>query len=167
MRTLKESLLDDIETTITLGTDWANDMKQAMNELSKCLSTAKNYDRMSKIYKNGRCTKFLVIPDLFSMIGLDANKIEIVAYQTDDELNNASDWHLNIFINKRDAYNKLISSAYDTSVYLYDGVFSTFNDILKKLIKPMTKDIETFKHTLEKLKNYDGQLITQPNEILK
>ena len=171
MKTLKESLLADIETSMRVGDTYAKIPENALKELGKEISLLKNYDRLPKrIYTNGYSTKFIVAPEMFEFIGYEANHIEIIAYQPGagtgllyDDL----DWRITIYISNREEYGHILSSAFEASIYLSDDIVSSFKEILKKLIKPMTKDLSTFKHSLEMFQKYDGQIIGDVNWIIK
>ena len=164
-----EGILGNVDDVLATGDNLDSIVQGALKELSKELSMAKNYEKMpaQRVYKNGRFTKYLVAPELFAAIGYDANHIEITMYQIEDELNNPYDWSFRIYISKKDEYGQLIGTAYNVNLYLYDGVFPTLKDVIKKLIKPMTSDIKTFKKSLENMQKREGQLVTQPYEILK
>ena len=171
MKTLKESLLADIETSMQAGDTYAKIPENTLKELNKVLSTLKNYERLPKrVYTNGYSTKFLVAPEMFEFIGYEANHIEIIAYQPGGGaglLYDGLDWRVTIYISKREEYGRILSSAFEASIYLSDDMVSSFKEILKKLIKPMTKDLNTFKHSLEMFQKYDGQLVEDINWILK
>jgi hypothetical protein len=171
MKTLKESLLAGIETSMQAGDTYVKIPENALKELSKEISLLKNYDRLPKrLYPNGYSTKFLVAPEMFEFIGYEANHIEIMVYQPGvgagllyDDL----DWRITIYISNRGEYGHILSSAFDVSIYLSESAVSSFKEILKTLIKPMTKDLNTFKHSLEMFQKYDGQLVEDVNWILK
>ena len=171
MKTLKESLLADIETSMRVGDTYAKIPENALKELGKEISLLKNYDRLPKrIYTNGYSTKFIVAPEMFEFIGYEANHIEIIAYQPGagagllyDDL----DWRIKIYISNREEYGRILSSTFEASIYLSKSTVSSFKDILKKLIKPMTKDLNTFKHSLEMFQKYGDRLVEDINWILK
>ena len=171
MKTLKESLLADIETSMRVGDTYAKIPENALKELGKEISLLKNYDRLPKrIYTNGYSTKFIVAPEMFEFIGYEANHIEITAYQPGAGaglLYDGLDWRITIYISNREEYGHILSSAFEASIYLSNGAASSFKDILKKLIKPMTKDLGTFKRSLDMFQKYDGQLVEDINWILK
>lgn len=171
MKTLKESLLTDIETSMRVGDTYSKIPENALKELGKEISLLKNYERLPKrVYTNGYSTKFIVAPEMFEFIGYEANHIEIIAYQPGvgagllyDDL----DWRVTIYITNREEYGHILSSAFEASIYLSNDIVSSFKEILKKLIKPMTKDLGTFKHSLEMFQKYDDQLVEDVNRILK
>jgi hypothetical protein len=170
MKTLKESLLADIETSMQAGDTYAKIPENALKELGKEISLLKNYERLPKrVYTNGYSTKFLVAPEMFEFIGYEANHIEIIAYQPGGAglLYDDLDWMVTIYISNREEYGRILSSAFEASIYLSKNTVSSFKEILKKLIKPMTKDLDTFKHSLELFQKYDGQLVEDVNWILK
>lgn len=163
MKTLKESILDDIETNISKGNDYIKGIKEEMCGLNRAIGTIKNYDKLnSRVYINGRrCTMYFT--NLLTYLGYDANAMEITMYQLEDDV---KDWHFDIFLYKRDG-ERTSHSAYEHTIYLYNGHFSKFNDILKKLLKPATKDSDSFVHFLNKLAQYEGQLVVREDQLLK
>lgn len=174
MKTLKESLLADIETSMQAGDTYAKIPENALKELGKEISLLKNYERLPKrVYTNGYSTKFLVAPEMFEFIGYEANHIEIIAYQPGAPgagaglLYDGLDWRVTIYISNREEYGHILSSAFEASIYLSDDIVSSFKEILKKLIKPMTKDLGTFKHSLEMFQKYNDQIVGDVNWILK
>lgn len=165
MITLKESILADMEDTIASGDDYVKGVKEEMRGLNRAIGTIKSYDKLtSRVYINGhRCTMYFT--NLLTSLGYDANAMELTIYQLEDDL---KDWHLDIFLYKRDGYTcRSGRSAYDHTIYLYNGRFEKFNDILKKLLKPATKDSDSFVHFLNQLAHYEGQLVMRAEQLLK
>ena len=163
MKTLKESILADMEDTIVSGDDYIKGVKEEMRGLNRAVSTIKSYDKLtSRVYINGRrCT--MLFTNLLTSLGYDANAMEITMYQLEDDL---KDWHLDVFLYKQDGWSTC-HSAYEHTIYLYNGHFEKFNDILKKLLKPATKDSDSFVHFLNKLAQYEGQLVMREDQLLK
>lgn len=96
MKTLKESLLDDIETTMDNGSKWVKEIEKEKKEFLKVIRTAKNYEGGYSL-KNGRANGVFV-PNALHELGFDANHIHIFMY-TMDSFNYTSsndDWVLAI-----------------------------------------------------------------------
>ena len=167
MKTLKdimtEGILGGAEDVLADGDNYINSIKDEMRGLNRAVSTIKSYDKLtSRVYINGRrCTMYFT--NLLTSLGYDANAMEITMYQLEDDL---KDWHFDIFLYKQDGWSTC-HSAYEHTIYLYNGHFSKFNDILKKLLKPATKDVETLKHFLEQVVHYEGQLVMREEQLLK
>ena len=163
MKTLKESLLSDIEDTIASGDDYIKGIKEEMHGLNRAIGSVSIYTKLNpRIYINGRrCT--LHFTNLLTSLGYDANAMEITIYQLEDDL---KDWYIDIFLYKHDG-GRTSHSAYEHTIYLYNGHFEKFNDILKKLLKPATKDSDSFVHFLNKLAQYEGQLVMREEQLLK
>ena len=160
---IKESLLSDMEDTIASGDDYIKGVNAEMHGLNRAISTIRNYDKLnSRVYINGRrCT--VNFTNLLSSLGYDANAMELTMYQLEDDV---KDWHLDIFLYKRDG-GYTSRSAYEHTIYLYNGHFEKFNDILKKLLKPATKDSDSFVYFLNQLAHYEGQLVMREDQLLK
>lgn len=167
MKTLKdimtEGVLASIEDVLADGDNYINDIKEEMRGLNRAISSASIYTKLNpRVYINGRrCT--IHLEHVLNSLGYDANMMEVTIFPLEDDL---KDWHLDIFLYKHgDGYT--CRSAYDHTIYLYNGHFSKFNDILKKLLKPATKDVETLKHFLEQVVRYEGQLVMKEEQLLK
>ena len=167
MKTLKdimtEGILGGAEDVLADGDNYINSIKEEMRSLNRAIGSASIYTKLNpRTYINGRrCT--IHFEHVLKSLGYDANMVEITMYQLEDDL---KDWHFDIFLYKRDdGYTG--RSAYEHTIYLYNGHFSKFNDILKNLLKPATKDVETFKHFLEQVARYEGQLVMRADQLLK
>ena len=163
MKTLKESLLSDIEDTISSGDDYIKGIKEEMRGLNRAIGSVSIYTKLNpRVYINGRrCT--MNFTNLLTSLGYDANAMEITIYQLDDDLR---DWHIDVFLYKHDG-GRTSNTAYGHTIYLYNGHFEKFNDILKKLLKPATKDSDSFVHFLNKLAQHEGQLVMREDQLLK
>lgn len=90
MKTLKESLLDDIETSMSNGSKWAKEVEKEKKEFLKVLGTAKNYEGGYSL-KNGR-SNGVFTPNILHEMGFDAEHIHIFMYTMDSfRFSNASD----------------------------------------------------------------------------
>jgi hypothetical protein len=163
MKTLKESILAGMDDTISSGDDYVKGVKEEMRGLNAAIGSTSIYTKLnSRIYINGRrCTMYFT--NLLTSLGYDANAMELTIYQLEDDL---KDWHIDVFLYKRDG-GCTSHSAYEHTIYLYNGHFEKFNDILKKLLKPATKDSDSFVRFLNKLAQYEGQLVMREDQLLK
>lgn len=166
MKTLKESLLGDIDTTLQNIDNHFVERKKEMKEFLKAISTAKNYEGFG--FKNGRQTRFFV-PNALTELGYDANHIEIMMYTMDNfnYADNNEDWKLNIWLSKRsDDDKEHIRTVYEKCVYMDYYTFNKWNEVVKKLIKPAAKTPESFKKLLDNMERWDQQLVS-PSLLLK
>lgn len=67
MKTLKESLLSDIDTNLAQGDEWENNLKAEIKEFLKVIRTAKNYEG-GYLLKNGRSNKIFT-PNALQELG--------------------------------------------------------------------------------------------------
>lgn len=159
MKTLKESLLSDIDTTLAQGNEWEKNLKAEIKEFLKAISVAKNYEGFG--FKNGRKAAFFV-PNALKQMGYDANHIEIMMYTMDNfnYADNNEDWKLNVWISKRSDDNKEhIRTVYEKWVYMDYYMFNKWNEVVKEIIKPATKSLDTFKKLLDNMEKWNEQLV--------
>lgn len=159
MKTLKESLLDDIESTMNSGSEWAKEIENEKKEFLKAISAAKNYEGFG--FKNGRKTAFFV-PNALKQLGYDANHIEIMIYTMDNFRfdAHADEWKVTIWLTKRSDDNaEHINGVYTKMVYMDRWEFNKWNDIVKELIKPAAKSLDTFKKFLDNMEKWNEQLV--------
>jgi hypothetical protein len=104
----------------------------------------------------------LGVPNLLKLMGYDADNIEILVNYEGDFFET---WKIEILIindpyqNRRFVYNSQISISKQTTKCL--------KDILKKVLVPAIKDIDTFKKFLKKIETLDPtDDITDLNDIL-
>ena len=167
MKTLKESLLDDIETTMSNGSKWAKEIENEKKEFLKVIRTAKNYEGGYSL-KNSR-SNGLFTPNVLNELGVDANHIHIFMY-TNDSFNYTSsndDWVLEISLSKRSDDNREhIRTVYEKCVYMDYYMFNKWNEVVNNLIKPAAKTKDTFKKFLASIEQWDQQLVS-PSILLK
>lgn len=160
MKTLKESLLSDIDTNLAQGDEWEKNRKAEIKEFLKVISTAKNWEGGYSL-KNGRSIK-LFTPNALRELGFDANHIEIFMY-TMDSFSFASsndDWAIEITLSKRSDDNmKHINTVWKKIVYIDRWEFDKWNDVVKNLIKPAVKSLDTFKKFLDNMEKWNEQLV--------
>lgn len=160
MITLKESILADMDDTIAQGDEWEKNFKAEIKEFLKAISTAKNYESLG--YKNGRKAAFFV-PNALKQLGYDANHIDIMICTTYNfsTADKAVDWKLNIWLTKHSEDNReyLNGGIYDNAVYMDYWEYNKWNDIVKELIKPAAKSLDTFKKLLDNMEKWNGQLV--------
>lgn len=158
MKTLKESLLSDIDTNLAHGNEWEKNLKAEIKEFLRGISSAKNYEGFG--FKNGRKTAFFV-PNALKQIGYDANHIEIMMYTMDNFTfdAHADEWKLTIILSKRSNDNmKHICNVWEKMVYMDRWEFDKWNDVVKELIKPAGKSLDTFKKFLDNMEKWNEQL---------
>lgn len=142
MKTLKESLLDDIETTMATGDKYCNDIKGELKELQRIVSRVKYWERTIKEIRYIR----LGIPNLLKLMGYDADTIEIVVrYEGVMRAN----WRIDIIIVNNSHGNR--EFLYDSIIYISELTTKCFKDVLKKVLIPAFKDVDSFKKFLEKV----------------
>ena len=172
MKSLKESILGDIENNLY---DYEKHINDEMKMLNKTLSVLKNYDNLrshSKYVAGKKHCRFieLHILELLKSIGYDAEYIKIVFYDHEDFESDEKDdfyWVINISITKQPAgeLQPTSSIVYDYITYGSSNLYEKPIDIVKKLFKPATANIETFKRFLENFKKNDGNMVF-PNHLL-
>lgn len=167
MKTLKESLLDDIETSMTDGDQMIKDFENEKKEFLKVLSAAKNYEGGYSL-KNGRSIG-LFTPNALYELGFDANYIHIMMY-TMDSFNYTSsndNWAIEITLSKRSDDNmKHICTVWEKKIYVDRWTADNWRGIVKNIIKPATKSLDTFKKFIDNMDKYNEQY-TNVNSLLK
>lgn len=167
MKTLKESLLDDIDTTMKNGSEWAKEIEKETKEFLKAISTAKNYEGGYSL-KNGRSTSFSV-PNALHKLGYDANHIHILMY-TMDSFNTVyedDDWVLEIELSQRnDADMERLSTVWISKIRIGRWVADNWRGFIKNIIKPATKSLDTFKKLLDNMEKHKDRYI-DANLLLK
>ena len=166
MKTLYESLLDDIETSMKSGDEWTKEIEKEKKEFLKVLGTAKNYEGGWSL-KNGR-SNAVVVPNALRELGFDANHIRLFMY-TKDSFNYVyedNDWVLEIAISKTDE-NGLIRTrpVWEKKIYIGRWVADNWRGFIKNVIKPATKSLDTFKQFLNNMEKFNGRCIN--SELLK
>ena len=160
MKTLKESLLDDIETSMKNGAEWVKEIEKEKKEFLKVLGTAKNYEGGYSL-KNSRSNGVFTLNVLHEM-GFDAEHIHIFMY-TMDSFNYTSsndDWVLEISLSKRSEDNmRHIRTVWEKKVYMDRWDFDKWNDVVKYLLKPAAKSLDTFKKFLNNMEKWNEQLV--------
>ena len=142
MKTLKESLLSDIEDTIAKGDKYDNDIFGELKELQRIVSRVKYWERTIKKIHYIR----LGIPNLLKLIGYDADTIEIVVrYEGVMQAN----WRIDIIIVDNSHGDR--EFLYDSIIYISELTTKCFKDVLKKVLIPACKNVDSFKKFLEKV----------------
>jgi hypothetical protein len=164
MKTLKESLLDDIETTMNNGSKWAKEIEQETKEFLKLIGSVNYYDTpelgIGIRRKNNtvlRCRLFA--PYTIEQLGFNANAIKIIigpVYETDD-------WSLKISFYTVEDKSKLgtvyVKPLWEKKAYLESTEFSKTLNIIKDLLKPATKSLDSFKKFLNNMEKWNEQLV--------
>lgn len=160
MKALYESILDDIDVQMSNGDEWVKEIEKEKKEFLKVISTAKNYEGGYSL-KNGRTNKVFV-PNALKQLGYDANYIEIMMYTMDSfTFSDYNDeWALNIALSKRTDDNmKHICNVWDKTVYMDRWCFDKWNEVVKELLKPAAKSLDTFKKFLDNMEKWNEQLV--------
>lgn len=164
MKSLLESILDDIDVQMSSGDEWVKQSKAETKEFLKLIGTINSYDTpelgINIIRKNNivlRCRLFA--PYTLKQLGFDANAIKIIigpVYETDD-------WSLKISIYTVEDKSKLgtvyVKPLWEKKVYLENYEFSKSSDIVKNLLKPAGKSLDTFKKFLNNMEKWNEQLV--------
>lgn len=164
MKTLYESILDDIDVQMSNGDEWVKQLKAETKEFLKLIGTINGYDSpeigisvRSKGTKVLRCRLFA--PYTMEQLGFNANAIKIIigpVYETDD-------WKLKISIYTAEDKSKMgtayVKPLWEKKVYLENNEFNKTSDIIKDLLKPASKSLDTFKKFLNNMEKWNEQLV--------
>lgn len=150
MRTLYESILDDIDVQMATGDKYCNNIKDELKELQHIVSRVKYWERTWR--KDMRYIR-LNIPNILNLMGYDAETIEIlISYESVMQAN----WRIEIVIVKNPHGDR--EFLYDSKIYISELTTKCFKDVLKKVLMPACKDIDAFKKFLEKVKSHKNTL---------
>lgn len=162
MRTLYESLLNDIETSMKNGDEWVKQSKAETKEFLKAIGTLKNYNKLTLGLKPRntdtlRCRLF--VPYAMEQLGFNGNAIKIIISTVGD----TDDWSLKIAIYTAEDKSKLgtiyVKPLWEKKVYLENTEFNKAADIVKDLLKPAAKSLDTFKKFLNNMEKWNEQLV--------
>lgn len=155
MKTLKESLLSDIDTNLAQGDEWAKETEKETKEFLKAIGAIKTYNKIGVKLKPSdtlRCGFFA--PYMLKQLGYDANIIKITIredYESDY-------WKLNISICIGEKIRTAdVESVWDKTVYF--GEYFKSSDIVKHLLKPASKSFDSFKKFLNNMEKWNEQLV--------
>ena len=164
MKTLYESLLDDIDTTMKNGSEWAKEIENEKKEFLKVLGTAKNYEGGYSL-KNGR-SNGIFTPNVLHELGYDANHIQLLMFTRDSSIDDS--WVLELSLSKHsdDNMRRYIGAVLDKRIYMDRWVADNWRGIVKNIIKPATKSLDTFKRFINNMEKLNGQYIS-PSSLLK
>lgn len=148
MKTLYESLLD-IDIQANQG------IEKELKRVLKSIGTVGNYEGGYSI-PNGRSNRIFV-PHILQGLGFDANCIHIFMYTMS---NSSEDWVLEITLSKRsDDDMKHICNVLCSRVYMDRWAFNKWNDVVKYLLKPASKSLDTLKRFLNNIGKLDGHSV--------
>ena len=148
MKTLLESILDDIDDTLKQGDEYMNQVTENFKTLQKDLSIAKSY-REVKTYNPGKFVINRYCKNLLTHLGFDAEILNIAIYLPGTHGGSTlTDCKIVIQLMKYE--NKCMTCPYKTGHTLPGTEYGSLNDVIKKFIKPNLKDINTFKKLLKK-----------------
>lgn len=153
MKTLKESILADIDTAIQHGNEWLKELETKASKFLKQIGSPTNYKKMGG-YKISRMISIGDVNDILQQLGFDANYIEL--FIVDSWPNgDIPQWRLNVAI-----------GSWNKTVYPDDTYISDPKMFIKELIKPLTKDIDTFKKFLNNMEKFNRQHVNM-SDLLK
>lgn len=151
MKTLLESILDDIEDTIKQGDNYIEQVTENFKKLQKDLSIAKSY-REVKTY-NLNPGKFVInryCKNVLTYLGFDAELIHIEIYLPGTYgASSLTDCEIVIQLMKYQNKGISITAPYKTDYTLSGKKYGSLNDVVNKFIKPYLKDINTFNKLLK------------------
>lgn len=163
MKTLYESLLDDIDTTMKNGSEWAKEIEKEKKEFLKVLGAAKNYEGGYSL-KNGR-SNGIFTPNVLHELGYDANHIHLLMFTRDSSIDDS--WVLELSLSRRSEDNmRFINTVLDKRIYMDRWVADNWRGFIKNVIKPATKSLDTFKRFISNMEKLNGQYIS-PSSLLK
>lgn len=147
MKTLLESILDDIEDTIKQGDNYIEQVTENFKTLQKDLSIAKSY-REVKTYNPGKFVINRYCKNLLTHLGFDGELINIAIYLS-GTYGASTSANCKIVIQLMKYQNKCMTCPYKTGYTLPGKEYNSLTDVVKKFIKPHLKDINTFKKLLQ------------------
>lgn len=153
MKTLYESILADIDTTLRAGDEWSKELGKKASKFLKTIGSDSKYKKMGG-YKISRFIQIDDIKDILNLLGFDADYIELCII---DSWPNGSipQWRLNVTI-----------GGWDKVVYPDDTYITDPKIFIKELIKPLTTDIDTFKKFLNNMEKFNRQHVNM-SDLLK
>lgn len=153
MRTLKESLLSDIEDTLRSGSEWSKTLEKKISKFLKNIGSPTNYKKIGG-YKISKIISIGDIEDILKLLGFDANYIELCIIDSWPN-GNIPQWSLNVTI-----------GGWDKTIYPDDTYITDPKVFIKELIKPLTKDIDAFKKFLNNMEKFNRQHVNM-SDLLK
>lgn len=153
MKTLKESLLSDIEDTLRSGSEWSKTLEKKISKFLKNIGSPTNYKKIGG-YKISKIISIGDIEDILKLLGFDANYIELCIIDSWPN-GNIPQWSLNVTI-----------GGWDKTIYPDDTYITDPKIFIKELIKPLTKDIDTFKKFLNNMEKFNRQHVNM-SDLLK
>ena len=153
MKTLYESLLSDIEDTLQSGSEWSKTLEKKISKFLKNIGSSTNYKKIGG-YKISKIISIGDIEDILKLLGFDANYIELCIIDSWPN-GNIPQWSLNVTI-----------GGWDKTIYPDDTYITDPKIFIKELIKPLTKDIDTFKKFLNNMEKFNRQHVNM-SDLLK
>ena len=176
MKSLRESILDSIEVQMLKEDKLAERSKSETDEFLKAVGTAKNYIKPRHFPDMRR--HILFAPHTLEQLGFDANSIKIVVggnYPT-------GDWVIRISICTIEDQSEIVktqvsqtgdlSSKFNKSPWAKEVVIDFFEfkkpaDIVRDILKPASKSLESFKKLLNNMEKMDDKYIEDKTLLLK
>ena len=167
MRTLKESLLDNIDTTMKNGTEIKNMVKDELNTLKDYVKSINRFETSTGWDK--RKYVAVEVPYLLNTIGYEGKILELSIRKWNSKIDNDY-FHIELKVdiyadgNTKDYYGyadeeKILSKCIRFGKKYDDPkqarVDFTIADILKFVVRPACKNIESFKKLLNIIQQND------------
>ena len=141
---IKESILSDMEDTISMGDDYIEKVFREFEEIKQLVTKVKNFDGAKYSWHDKRLT--IRCPALLEFLGYDNKCITFFIGVRGTVFHNA--WGLKIGL--RDDEDGIIKYSTDF-VSLPSNEYKNFRNVVFDYIKPIVSDINTFKKILNKL----------------
>ena len=175
MKTLKESLLDDINKTIEHGDEIVNDINDVFNQIKEYFSNASNWEkdpisasrggrklysirfgRIDKFGKVNNTEKFEKLRLLLQMIGINADFIYMDIEENDQWVKGKPISCWTLFIKMVDTISKDI---FTIKVHIPRIKAKIFKSVINNYIKPAFKDINKFKKFINDMQDANETIL--------
>lgn len=156
MQSLKEILKESLLSDTDINARWDDYIKQQEKKISKFLKTIGSASKYKKMggYKISGFIQIDDIEDILNLLGFDTDYIELCLVDSWPN-GNIPQWWLNVTI-----------GSWDKTIYPDDTYITDPKVFIKELIKPLTKDIDTFKKFLNNMEKFNRQHVNM-NDLLK
>lgn len=147
MKTLYESILDDIDAQMQQGDEWSKELEKKLSEFLKTIGSSSKYKKLHG-YRISGTIRILDVENILNLLGFDGDYIELCVV---DSYPNGEipEWELDVVIggwNKRIYSNDVLSPR-------------TAKAFIKEVITPLTKDIDTFKKFLNNMEKFHRKYV--------
>lgn len=156
MKALYESILNDIDSQMINGDKWSKTIEKEISKFLKFIGSAYNYRKMGG-YNISRIVSIKGtnnIEDILNVLGFDGNYIELYIINS-NPYDITPEWVLTVSIR-----------AWSKTIFPNDTYITDPNTFIKELIRPLTKDIDTFKKFLNNMEKFNNQRVNM-SDLLK